>query len=131
MKTILLLLLTASIYSQNVSFSAGMSQNNAKLLKFGMIGQRTEVTVNYEKSSLYERFGFGVGSQFRHKKFMLIPMLEISTTSQRILDLGFSAPIRYNYSKNLAVELQPNYQLTEKKAKAFLNLIYKLPLKTN
>lgn len=130
MKTILLLLITATMYGQNLSFSAGMSQNNATLLKFGMIGQRTEITINYETSSIYERFGFGVGRQFTHKKIMLIPILEVSTTSQKYIDFGASLPLRYNFSKNLALELQPNYQLTEKKAKVFLNLIYKLPLKT-
>lgn len=131
MKTILLLLITATMYGQNVSFSAGISQNESKLVKFGMIGQRTEITINYEKSSIYERFGFGAGLQIKRNKFMLVPTLEVSTTSQKYIDFGLSTPIRYNFNKSIAMELQPNYQLAEKKAKVFLNLIYKLPLKTN
>ncbi len=96
-----------------------------------MISTKVEVTVNYEKSSRYERFGFGVGPQFTHKEFMLVPTLEVATTSQKYIDFGISVPLRYNYTKNWAIELQPNYFLVEKKAKVFINLIYKLPLKTN
>lgn len=129
MKTILLLLFTATMYGQNVSFSAGISQNESKLVKFGMIGKRTEITVNYENSSTYERFGFGAGRQIKFKKFMFVPTLEVSTTSQKYIDFGLSTPIRYNFTTSIAMELQPNYQLAEKKAKVFLNLIYKLPLK--
>lgn len=131
MKTILLLLLTATTHGQNVSFSAGISQNESKLLKFGMIGKQTEITINYEKSSIHERFGFGAGTQIKHNKFMLVPTLEVSTTSQKYIDFGLSTPVRYNFTKSIAVELQPNYQRAEKKAKVLLNLIYKLPLKTN
>lgn len=128
MKTILFLFLTLAMSGQNLSLSAGINQYEGKLVKFGMIGQLAEVTVNYEKSSTYERFGFGAGAQLEYNSFMLVPTLEVSTTSQRILDLGISAPIRWNFNKNFAIELQPNYQLAEKKAKVFFNLIYKLPL---
>lgn len=138
-KLIILILLTTASYSQNVYVSAGIDVRNAfvgskptqnkpaldYLVRFGMIGKRTEVNVGYERLSSisFDRFFFGAGHHFplygyifgKEIKTELIPMIEPTLINRwgnswgmksSHLTVGVSLSLRYALNNKISLELQ-------------------------